>query len=585
MPEDNALDMGFEPSVLADEFDAWVARASIDDINAALMSVRRADQFGVFALHGAFRALFEGNSFFHLRFMSPDVLAERVANVDRFVTGPTRFLDLRRMLPELYEMWERLSRAAAEAPGTAWEKARSIITQEVTDLAGPGELDALRYSRRFARAHATDQVVREMLYEWATRIIRRKEPPDEAARRAARGDMPLAEVVELWTQRFHEPYYIWSPIRGERAVCDGIIGRMADAFDLSGFEFWTDPAVERFAEGPVDGMNADDALWLFWLLYGTNRPLRAVNPRTLFAWGWAFSRLGMGTEHPWSSLRGTGEDGRPVYERSVVVAASFLYAASRTVSFGIEPQLAEAAATFLRQCQAPSGGWPAYVGGELMALSTVMAAWALHSYGLGDDEVSRALGWLEANAEPSGGWATNPGPWRFPYVLLNVAILELHEDVQRQAEQRLLMEEAVTDHPRRFRVALSFPGEARADVVKPVADALVDTFGFSEVFYDRHFEAELARPNLDTYLQNIYRTDSDLLVIFLGADYQSKDWCGLEWRAIRDIIKERDDDRVMMMRLDNGVVDGTFGIDGYIDVNGRGARELADLVVQRHRMI
>ena len=38
----------------------------------------------------------------------------------------------------------------------------------------------------------------------------------------------------------------------------------------------------------------------------------------------------------------------------------------------------------------------------------------------------------------------------------------------------------------------------------------------AEVFYDRFHEAELARPNLDVYLQEIYHDRSRLVVVFLA---------------------------------------------------------------------
>ncbi len=49
--------------------------------------------------------------------------------------------------------------------------------------------------------------------------------------------------------------------------------------------------------------------------------------------------------------------------------------------------------------------------------------------------------------------------------------------------------------PQRFRVALSFPGEHR-EVVKAVADKLVEKLGEGTVFYDAYFEYALARPNV-----------------------------------------------------------------------------------------
>ena len=87
-----------------------------------------------------------------------------------------------------------------------------------------------------------------------------------------------------------------------------------------------------------------------------------------------------------------------------------------------------------------------------------------------------------------------------------------------------------------FKVALSFPGERRP-YVEAVAAELKKRLPAGAVFYDRDFTSQLARPNLDTLLQRIYITNSDLVVVFLCAEYQEKEWCGLEWRAVREIIK------------------------------------------------
>ena len=88
---------------------------------------------------------------------------------------------------------------------------------------------------------------------------------------------------------------------------------------------------------------------------------------------------------------------------------------------------------------------------------------------------------------------------------------------------------------RRFSVGLSFPGEKR-DYVRRVAESLAEELGRENVLYDKYLAAELARPNLDLYLGALYREDTQLLVPFLCADYQRKNWCGLEWRQIRDLL-------------------------------------------------
>ena len=132
----------------------------------------------------------------------------------------------------------------------------------------------------------------------------------------------------------------------------------------------------------------------------------------------------------------------------------------------------------------------------------------------------------------------------------------------------------------KFKVGMSFPGEQRAYVAE-VVNVLRPTLGPDTIFYDHDYQAQLARPNLDTLLQKIYRNQSELIVVFLCADYAKKQWCGLEWRAVRDIIKAREDDRVMFVRFDDVPVDGVFSIDGYIDARSFGARDVARLIAER----
>lgn len=133
---------------------------------------------------------------------------------------------------------------------------------------------------------------------------------------------------------------------------------------------------------------------------------------------------------------------------------------------------------------------------------------------------------------------------------------------------------------RRFRVALSFPGERRA-FVEEVAEHLAKSLDRSQILYDAWYRAEFARPNLDVYLQQLYHDEADLIVPFLCADYQLKEWCGLEWRAIKDVIKKRRDDDIMPMRFDRTEIPGLFSTDGYVDLVGIDAREAAADILKR----
>ncbi|HVT19343.1 MAG TPA: NB-ARC domain-containing protein [Thermoanaerobaculia bacterium] len=134
-----------------------------------------------------------------------------------------------------------------------------------------------------------------------------------------------------------------------------------------------------------------------------------------------------------------------------------------------------------------------------------------------------------------------------------------------------------------YEIALSFAGELRS-LVSAVAARLASELGRDRVFYDRFHEAELARPNLDLYLQEIYRERSRLVVVFLGADYERKEWPGLEWRVVRDLIKSKRSEQIMLIRADEGAVPGVLGIDGYVDARGRDPGEVAYLILERLRL-
>lgn len=134
-----------------------------------------------------------------------------------------------------------------------------------------------------------------------------------------------------------------------------------------------------------------------------------------------------------------------------------------------------------------------------------------------------------------------------------------------------------------FKVAFSFSGDKR-NYVQEVANELKRRLAPSLVFYDQDFTAQLARPNLDTLLQRIYLNNSDLVVVFFSSEYEKRKWCGLEWRAIREIIKNKSDASLMFMRFDDTEIQGLFSIDGYIDLKHKPPIEAARYIVERARL-
>jgi hypothetical protein len=132
-----------------------------------------------------------------------------------------------------------------------------------------------------------------------------------------------------------------------------------------------------------------------------------------------------------------------------------------------------------------------------------------------------------------------------------------------------------------FDVGLSFPGEVRP-YVRDVAQQLEGLLGCDRYFYDNNYESQLARPDLDLLLQDIYGNRSRLVVVFLSEAYETKPWCGgVEFRAIRQILMDRDQQRIMFVRMDDGAVKGTFRLDGAVDARRRTAEELARMIKQR----
>lgn len=177
---------------------------------------------------------------------------------------------------------------------------------------------------------------------------------------------------------------------------------------------------------------------------------------------------------------------------------------------------------------------------------------------------------------------TNPGREKTqriepdPFTLSLLALERLYaersiEKVDRSVQQLSTL---------RFKVAMSFPGERR-QYVSATVTALRPYLPPDTIFYDYDYQAQLARPNLDVLLQDIYRNKADLIVIFLCKEYAEKQWCGLEWRAIRDLIKHKNDDQIMFVRFDDAPVEGVLSLDGYVDARVHSPENVAEFIWQR----
>jgi tetratricopeptide (TPR) repeat protein len=133
---------------------------------------------------------------------------------------------------------------------------------------------------------------------------------------------------------------------------------------------------------------------------------------------------------------------------------------------------------------------------------------------------------------------------------------------------------------KRFRIAFSFAGEKR-DFVAKVAALLADRFGEDAILYDKFHKAEFARDDLVDYLTELYREKSDLIVAVLCSDYDKKEWCGLEWKTIRGLLKQRQADEIMFTRFDQIEPEALEGLAGYIDLDTETPESAATLILER----
>lgn len=137
------------------------------------------------------------------------------------------------------------------------------------------------------------------------------------------------------------------------------------------------------------------------------------------------------------------------------------------------------------------------------------------------------------------------------------------------------------DPQKRFTIALSFPGEHRVFVLK-VANILKDHVGEGRVFYDEWYEHELVGVDGDLKLRRYYREQSHIIVPFFSEFYE-KPWCGIEWSAIRAMLKDcRSEDRVIPVAMDDTVIEGWESTDFAIQKKNRSAKEIADVILKAY---
>ena len=115
--------------------------------------------------------------------------------------------------------------------------------------------------------------------------------------------------------------------------------------------------------------------------------------------------------------------------------------------------------------------------------------------------------------------------------------------------------------------------------------SLAEALGPNACFYDRRYRAQLAVPDADVLLQEIYGERSDLVVAFVCREYDEKKWCGVEWRKIRERLSEGGAGEIMYVRLDVGDVAGMTTLDGFVDAQEETAETVASLILEKLQVV
>jgi hypothetical protein len=131
----------------------------------------------------------------------------------------------------------------------------------------------------------------------------------------------------------------------------------------------------------------------------------------------------------------------------------------------------------------------------------------------------------------------------------------------------------------RFLISISFAGEIRP-FIHDVAQRLAELFGQEKVLYDQFHEAEFSRARLNRYLPKLYHDETELVVAVFSSDYPDREWCGLEWDALFDLISNKKESKVMLSRFNHAMPEGLYGA-GFSELDGRSVDDCVRLILER----
>ncbi len=402
-----------------------------------------------------------------------------------------------------------------------------------------------------------------------------------------RKGIPLEKASDIASVNTYILPNFWGYHDDQEFSINATMLRTVEWCNIRGFDAWwhrlARTTIEEVIQGGVDPLPA--SYWLFSMCRSNfaislmrkalERVLEAIE-LPLFD-----NRNPFRAYRQWTS---NGES-RSAFIDHIPHAASVVFSHNRLRGTPIKEKICSLAESLILESQDEDGSWRCWRDSKTPDMFSttfcIHALWLARPCGW-KKAIKRGAKWLWSKQHESGCWVEPgmPDPAYLSVLVMDaINMAEGNKELTfKHINKRTLR--AKKDIGRRFAVALSFPGEIR-ELVYPVAKQLAKKLGREKVFYDKFYEAELARPNLDIYLQNIYHKEADLVVVFVCSGYEKKEWCGIEWRAIREMIKSRRDANILLMKTDSSILPGIFSFDGFVDISGRSPSKISEVILSR----
>lgn len=379
--------------------------------------------------------------------------------------------------------------------------------------------------------------------------------------------------------------------REEQKFVDSIFFRSIEWCEIGLFDDWIERYIKNFNRNIYQfGVEKKDAIINLFTLCRSNIAIAKMNPdlnRILDA----LLVIDDHCQYPWQYYAMVQtETGKERSEKisDLSLAATIVFAHYQ-LNREIDCVLSEKIGSLLLCNQLSDGSWAFeenFAQGSFESTCMVLTAIYILKPRGWEYAVEKGKKWLLKNQSPEGFWyGYYISTFITVFVLDTLNLLdgkdELTYNYCNKNLGNITLVEKIGRNLGPFKISLSFPGEYRR-IVEQVANGLTSIYGKDSIFYDQYYQSILARPNLDVFLQDIYYNHSDLIVVFVCNEYNEKEWPGLEWRAIRTHILENRGNKIMLLKVGDGNVDGIFKIDGHLDIQAKSPDEIIKSIKKRY---